>query len=113
MKSKYIGIVMAITFITSQPTSAEEADFYAQKDKQQHITVSSLMASLTTGYARTRGYSKVEFFFIGLGTATAIELIKEGVDATGSGDSELGDMKVNVLGATKGALISAQFEWKF
>jgi uncharacterized protein YfiM (DUF2279 family) len=67
-----------------------------------------------TGYARNKGYSKVESFFWGFGAAMAVGLIKEGIDGRRkNGHQSSDDLKADVLGGLTGALVSAQFEWKF
>jgi hypothetical protein len=43
----------------------------------------------------------------------AVGLLKEGLDGVTDGQQSSDDLKADVLGSFTGALISAQFEWKF
>ena len=92
---------------------AAEDNLWQQSDKQKHFAVTTGVSMLVTGYARNKGYSKVESFFWGFGAALAVGLIKEGVDGKTGGVQSSDDIKADVLGGVTGALISAQFEWKF
>jgi len=97
-----------------QNSIAKENSFVSQSDKQKHALVSAVIATAVTAYARNSGSSKVEAFFYGAGTAIALGLVKEGIDGSSKdGTQSWGDVGADVLGATAGALISAQFEWKF
>lgn len=114
MKLKIIIINILIFFVMGQSLVAGEKSFFLQRDKQLHFVVSAVVATSVTAYARNKGSSKVEAFFYGAGAAIALGLIKEGLDGHDDGSTrEWGDVGADVLGATAGALISAQFEWKF
>jgi len=114
MKLKIIIANILIFLVMGQTILAQESSFFSQRDKQQHMIVSAVLASSVTAYARNRGSSKVEAFFYGAGAAIALGLVKEGLDGRDDESTrEWGDVGANILGATTGALISAQFEWKF
>jgi len=114
MKLKSILANILIFFVMGQNLVAEESSFFSQRDKQQHIVVSAAIAGAVTAYARNKGSSKAEAFFYGAGAAIALGLIKEGIDGHNDGSTrEWSDVGADVIGATAGALISAQFEWKF
>ena len=99
--------------VLSQSLSAEES-FFNQSDKQKHFAATVVISTAVTGYARNKGYSKVESFFWGFGAAIMVGLIKEGIDGqTTSGHQSSQDIKADILGGLTGALISTQFEWKF
>ena len=108
-------INILIFFVMGQVTlSAKEVSFLKQKDKQLHMMLSAAIATAVTGYARNQGSSKVEAFFYGAGAAIATGLIKEGIDGNRDGGTQSwGDVAADMIGGTAGALISAQFEWKF
>ncbi|HIP28136.1 MAG TPA: hypothetical protein EYG82_03070 [Sulfurovum sp.] len=114
MKLKIILSHILIFFVMSQTLMSEEVSFFKQRDKQKHIIVSGVFALAVTGYARNKGSSKVEAFFYGAGAAIALGLIKEGVDGNSEERTQSwGDVGADIIGAVTGALISAQFEWKF
>ena len=114
MKLKIILSHILIFFVMGQTLMSEEVYFFKQRDKQQHIIVSGIFALAVTGYARNQGSSKVEAFFYGAGASIALGLLKEGIDGNRDGGTQSwGDVAADVIGATTGALISAQFEWKF
>jgi uncharacterized protein YfiM (DUF2279 family) len=116
MRFKIMFTNILIFFMLSQNLAAEESSFFSQSDKQKHIVVSAVFASAVTGYARNQGSSKIEAFFYGAGASIALGLIKEGVDGNDGKKESKGEWKdvgADVMGATVGALISAQFEWKF
>ena len=113
MKLKYIvSMVMAFFMLNSTLMAAEES-FVQQSDKQKHFVATTVISMAVTGYARNKGYSKVESFFWGFGAAIAVGLIKEGIDGKTGGQQSSDDLKADVLGGLTGALVSAQFEWKF
>ena len=105
MNLKYIVSIALLFFMMQQPLMANEIE----SDKQKHFAATTAISMVVTGYARNKGYTKVESFFWGFGTAMAVGLIKEGIDSNADTD----DLKADALGGITGALISAQFEWKF
>lgn len=103
-----VFFVLCHTLLMAKPS------FWQQKDKQQHYVATTAISFAVTGYARNKGYSKVESFFWGFGAAVAVGLIKEGIDGrTSRGHQSSQDIKADILGGLTGALISTQFEWKF
>ncbi|HIQ28129.1 MAG TPA: hypothetical protein EYH42_06480 [Sulfurovum sp.] len=112
MHFKYLSILVSIIVLSQNLTAAED-NFFSQRDKQKHFIATTIISTAVTGYTRSQGYSKVESFFWGFGVAVAAGLLKEGLDGTNSGDQSFDDVKADLLGAIVGALISAQFEWKF
>ena len=112
MNLKFIYIGLITFFIMSQTILAEES-FFEESDKQKHFVATTVISAAVTGYARNQGYSKVESFFWGFGVAVAVGLLKEGLDGTNDGDQSFDDVAADLLGGATGALISAQFEWKF
>lgn len=112
MHFKLLFIGLVTLFMMSQTVLAEES-FFQQSDKQKHFVATTVISAAVTGYARSQGYSKVESFLWGFGVAVAVGLLKEGLDGTNSGDQSFDDVKADLLGGATGALISAQFEWKF
>ncbi|MCF6243917.1 MAG: hypothetical protein L3J43_02645 [Sulfurovum sp.] len=114
MNLKIIIGKILIFFMLGQTLMAEEIIFVSQRDKQKHAVVSAVVAFTVTGFARNRGASKVESFFYGAGAAIALGILKEGLDGHNDDSTrEWADIGADVIGATAGALISAQFEWKF
>ena len=112
MHLKLLLIVFTTFFMLSQTALAEDS-FFTQSDKQKHFIATTIISAAVTGYTRSQGYSIVESFFWGFGVAVAVGLLKEGLDGTNGGDQSSNDVAADLLGATTGALISAQFEWKF
>ncbi len=102
-----------VFFMLSITAVSAEEEIWDQSDKQKHFVATTAVSMVVTGYARNKGYSKVESFFWGFGAAIAVGLIKEGVDGKTGGQQSSDDLKADVLGGLTGALISAQFEWKF
>ena len=100
-------------FILNSAVMASEEVFWKQSDKQKHFVATTAISMAVTGYARNKGYTKVESFFWGFGAAIAVGLIKEGIDGRSKGHQSSDDFQADVLGGFTGALISTQFEWKF
>jgi len=97
----------------NQSLAAGES-FFSQRDKQKHILGTGALAATFTGIARSKGLPKVESFFLGVGAAVALGLIKEGIDGySANGTRSWDDAKADAIGAVIGAGISAQFEWRF
>ncbi len=114
MNFKKMYIVLSIMLLLGQHLYAEESSFFSQRDKQKHFAATTLISAGVTGYARNKGYSKVESFFWGFGAAVAVGLLKEGLDGISENAQQSSDdIKADVLGGITGALISTQFEWKF
>ena len=111
MKLKSTLIIMLLLIITNQSAMA---DSWTGADKGKHITVTAAISTAVTGYARNQGCSKVESFFWGFGAALVVGAIKEEADKhNDSSDSSSKDFAADALGGAAGALISAQFAWKF
>ena len=110
---KIVFSSIMIFLILSQSLIAEES-FFAQRDKQKHILGTGALAVVFTGIARNKGLPKIESFILGVGTAVALGLLKEGLDGYNkNGTRSWDDAKADALGAVIGAGISAQFEWRF
>jgi len=106
--------ILGVFFIMQHTVLCAETSFWKQKDKQQHYIATTAISFAVTAYAKNQGYSKVEAFFWGFGTALAVGLIKEGIDGRSSnGHQTSDDVKADLFGGITGALISTQFEWKF
>ena len=111
MKMVFSSIMVFL--IMNQSLAAGES-FFSQRDKQKHILGTGVLASAFTGMARSAGLPKIESFFIGVGAAVALGLLKEGLDGYDAESTRSwGDAKADAIGAVMGAGISAQFEWKF
>jgi len=111
MKMIFSSII--IFLIMGQSLVAEEG-FFSQRDKQKHILGSGAIGVAIAGVARSNGLTKIESFFLGVGTAIGIGLIKEGIDGYNvNGTRDWDDVKADAIGGIIGAGISAQFEWKF
>ncbi len=114
MNTKIAIVYITVSLIIGQVLLAEERPFFLQRDKQLHIAGSALFSYAVTGFARSKGSSKLEAFFYGAGASIALGLLKEGLDGIDKDSTrEWADVWANVIGASAGALISAQFEWKF
>jgi len=112
MKSSIIVSIL-IFLCLSQNLVAKES-FFAQRDKQKHILGTGVLATAITGIARNKGYSKMESFLLGAGSALALGALKEGIDGYSAGGTRSRyDVGADAIGAVLGAGISAQFEWKF
>jgi uncharacterized protein YfiM (DUF2279 family) len=62
MYFKYLYILVSITVLSQQITAAEDS-FFSQSDKQKHFAATTVISMGVTGYARNKGYSKMESFF--------------------------------------------------
>ena len=107
---KKVLLVPMVFLMTSQTIMAES---WNGADKGKHLGVSAVISTVVTGLARNQGYSKTESFFWGAGTALVIGGLKELSDGKGHGNRSAKDFGADALGGLAGALISAQFEWKF
>lgn len=90
-----------------------DSSFWQEEDKQKHYTYSVAMSATATAVARSYGSSKIEAFFIGLGTSVLVGWAKEARDGRGYGHKSMEDMDADVLGSFSGAFASTQFSWKF
>ena len=114
MYVNFIKKAIVAFFIIYPSLLLAETSFWQQKDKQQHFAATTAISFAVTGYARNQGYSQIESFFWGFGTAVAVGLIKEGIDGQRkNGHQSFKDVQADILGGFTGALISTQFEWKF
>ena len=107
MNKILLGVLLAFSLLFSK-------DFW-KEDKQKHFAMSATMASVSTGLARHYGSNKFESFWIGLGSSLVIGVLKEYADGKNplQHTEDVKDVYADAIGATAGALFSAQFTWKF
>lgn len=109
---KLLFLILLSTSLFSQDILTKD---WWQQDKQKHFTYSAGIASTVTAIARSYGSNKFEAFWIGFGSSLAIGVIKEYTDGQNPllHTEDTKDIYADMLGATTGALISAQWTWKF
>ena len=74
--------------------------FFKQDDKQQHMKATALIAFMSSVVYSELGYTPTEVFWMSLGTALAVGVVKELSDDEFSGQ----DMVANAIGGTVGAI---------
>ena len=85
-------------------TSLFSESFFQQKDKQQHIEVTALISMMSSFVANEAGYTPVQSFWIGVGTALAVGFVKELSDSRSGGTGFSGqDMLADGIGGALGA----------
>jgi putative lipoprotein len=108
VRARNSAALVALTLLSatmSRPARAEP-DPWLGRDKALHFTVAAGIAGagygVTTAFARDRWKA----FAVGGGAALAAGALKEGYDATGSGDPSWKDFAWDVLGAAVGLAIA-------
>jgi len=88
--------------------------FFRQKDKQQHIQITTVISLMTSMVANEAGYTPTESFFIGLGAALLVGLVKEGIDSRKGGSGFSGkDMLADGIGGALGSTsMFVLYKWK-
>ena len=110
---KKVLILFFVWAFVSQNLIASDS-LFAQSDKKKHMIVSVAISGAVTAFARNKGYSRTESFFMGVGVSMLIGLAKEEIDGhRTNGTKDFDDLKADLIGSVSGALVSAQFEWKF
>lgn len=109
---KIVLLLMTLSVFTMATTDFTQSEFWKQ-DKQKHFAYSAGIAATATAISKSYGSNKFEAFWIGLGSSIMVGIAKEVIDGHGYGSEDIGDVYADFLGASTGALISTQFEWKF
>jgi uncharacterized protein YfiM (DUF2279 family) len=85
-----------------------------RKGDNLHFLGSAGIATIGTGIARHYGSDKISAGAIGFSTSIFFGILKEFLDGKSSNHVEdPKDIYIDGIGAFTGAVISAQFEWKF
>jgi putative lipoprotein len=103
-------VVAPLTFAcltaSAAPARASDPDPWFGSDKALHFTISAGIAGagygLTTAFAEDRWKA----WAVGGGAALAAGALKEGIDATGSGDPSWKDFTWDVIGAAVGLAVA-------
>jgi len=106
-------ILLSLMILSLNANEFLTSEFWDEEDKQKHFTGSVAIGVVTTGLARHYGSSKIESFFIGVGSTIMIGWLKEVSDGNGNGTKDINDLDADMLGAVTGSVISTQFNWRF
>lgn len=93
-------------------TQLQAGNIFDEEDKVAHMTVSAMVASISTVLAREYGLTPTQGFAIGLGSALVVGAIKEASDKNKGGEFSGSDMMANFLGGLAGTSIIT-YTYKF
>ena len=98
--------VFAFAIARAAPARADDPDPWFGPDKALHFTIAAGIAGVGYGLTTAFAEDRWKAFAVGGGAAIAAGALKEGLDATGSGDPSWKDFTWDVIGAAVGLAIA-------
>lgn len=104
-----LGLLLAAG--AQRPAGAAEGDAWFARDKALHFSASAVIAG--GGYAAASPFTEHALWraLVGAGLGVTAGMLKEGIDATRSGDPSWRDFSWDLVGTAVGVGVAACVDW--
>lgn len=96
--------ILILVLILSKGLLAND-NFFNQNDKQGHIAISAMTASISSLIYSKNGYSERTSFWLGLATSMLVGVAKEVYDQNNGGKFDMKDILADGIGASLGSFV--------
>ena len=96
-------VILVLVLLSTLGNTGEYDNFFQQEDKKAHMAICAMAGAIGNLMAAKHGATKVEAFWIGLGTALTIGLATELYDEHSYGGFSTADMVADGIGGVIGS----------